>query len=392
MAATTEAAVSASTHNPADAEHFGSEQAASSHDTVAEQTADHGQEGSVSNDTGSAAAALESTADPAERDHIERDVSNILAGLNQEQLASIVAAARASEARNAGADDASAAHVAFGQGVPNLPPGLGQAASALTSIASGFKRTPGNDRTSLGSTSDAEGKDLGDAPPPPGTQHQAEELNGDNKELVADTSAAIAAVKSATDTATAAAIASLGSLAAASHLQHQHSSSTHPHEGIDPADESMDYDSPNGSASPSRALKRQRGPELDRQRKDNHKEVERRRRSAINDGITQLSHIVPGCDAKNTNKGAIIHAAVRYIQDLKHNEASNIEKWTLEKLLMDQAMGDLTAQLDEARAQVDRLRAELDERFADEHQHHHEEAADQHHNGAVDAEYQEAKA
>ena len=200
-----------------------------------------------------------------------------------------------------------------------------------------------------------------------GTEYQADEtLNGENKELDADTSAAIAAVKSATDTATAAAIASLGSLAAASHL---HTPATHPsHED---ADESMDYDSPtNGSASPSRSLKRPRGPELDRQRKDNHKEVERRRRSAINDGITQLSHIVPGCDAKNTNKGAIIHAAVRYIQDLKHNEASNIEKWTLEKLLMDQAMGDLTAQLDDARAQVDRLRAELDERFADAHQLH----------------------
>nr|CDI55416.1 related to centromere binding factor 1 [Melanopsichium pennsylvanicum 4] len=129
----------------------------------------------------------------------------------------------------------------------------------------------------------------------------------------------------------------------------------------------MDYANPQGSPSSanSNPLKRQRGPELDRQRKDNHKEVERRRRSAINEGITQLSHIVPGCDAKNTNKGAIIHAAVRYIQDLKHNEASNIEKWTLEKLLMDQAMGDLTSQLDEARVEVDRLRTELNQRFAE---------------------------
>ena len=73
---------------------------------------------------------------------------------------------------------------------------------------------------------------------------------------------------------------------------------------------------------------KRKGPELDRQRKDNHKEVERRRRSAINDGIVQLSQIVPGCDVKNTNKGSIIIAAVRYIQDLKNNEASNIEKWT----------------------------------------------------------------
>lgn len=40
---------------------------------------------------------------------------------------------------------------------------------------------------------------------------------------------------------------------------------------------------------------------------------------------------------------------MQYIHHLKENEARNIEKWTLEKLLMDQAMGDLQAQLDEMR-------------------------------------------
>lgn len=48
-------------------------------------------------------------------------------------------------------------------------------------------------------------------------------------------------------------------------------------------------------------------------------------------------------------KGAILSRAVQYIHHLKENEARNIEKWTLEKLLMDQAMGDLQAQLDEVR-------------------------------------------
>lgn len=38
---------------------------------------------------------------------------------------------------------------------------------------------------------------------------------------------------------------------------------------------------------------------------------------------------------------------MQYIHHLKENEARNIEKWTLEKLLMDQAMGDLQAQLEE---------------------------------------------
>jgi transcriptional regulator CBF1 len=45
-------------------------------------------------------------------------------------------------------------------------------------------------------------------------------------------------------------------------------------------------------------------------------------------------------------KGAILSRAVQYLQE---NEARNIEKWTLEKLLMDQAMGDLQAQLEEMR-------------------------------------------
>jgi bHLH factor len=48
-------------------------------------------------------------------------------------------------------------------------------------------------------------------------------------------------------------------------------------------------------------------------------------------------------------KGAILSRAVQYIHHLKENEARNIEKWTLEKLLMDQAMGDLQVQLDEIR-------------------------------------------
>ena len=48
-------------------------------------------------------------------------------------------------------------------------------------------------------------------------------------------------------------------------------------------------------------------------------------------------------------KGAILSRAVQYIHHLKENEARNIEKWTLEKLLMDQAMGDLQIQLDEYR-------------------------------------------
>jgi len=85
-----------------------------------------------------------------------------------------------------------------------------------------------------------------------------------------------------------------------------------------------------------------------RQRKDNHKEVERRRRGNINEGINELGRIVPNGSGEKA-KGAILSRAVQYIHHLKENEARNIEKWTLEKLLMDQAMGDLQAQLDEVR-------------------------------------------
>lgn len=86
--------------------------------------------------------------------------------------------------------------------------------------------------------------------------------------------------------------------------------------------------------------------EWTRQRKDNHKEVERRRRGNINEGINELGRIVPNGSGEKA-KGAILSRAVSYIHHLKENEARNIEKWTLEKLLMDQAMGDLQAQLEE---------------------------------------------
>ncbi|KAF2671902.1 hypothetical protein BT63DRAFT_357172, partial [Microthyrium microscopicum] len=80
--------------------------------------------------------------------------------------------------------------------------------------------------------------------------------------------------------------------------------------------------------------------EWHRVRRDNHKEVERRRREAINEGINELSKIVPGCEK---NKGSILQRAVQYIGQLKENEQQNIEKWTLEKLLLDQAITELTS-------------------------------------------------
>ncbi|KAJ3509900.1 hypothetical protein NLJ89_g4972 [Agrocybe chaxingu] len=64
--------------------------------------------------------------------------------------------------------------------------------------------------------------------------------------------------------------------------------------------------------------------EWSRQRKDNHKEVERRRRGNINEGINELGRIVPSGSGEKA-KGAILARAVQYIHHLKENEARNIE-------------------------------------------------------------------
>lgn len=98
--------------------------------------------------------------------------------------------------------------------------------------------------------------------------------------------------------------------------------------------------------------------EWHRQRRENHKEVERRRRDTINAGINELAKIVPGCEK---NKGSILNRAVQYIQQLKENEAANIEKWTLEKLLTDQAIQELQTQVEMLKTENGRLRADLEE-------------------------------
>ncbi|KAF7361217.1 putative transcriptional regulator [Mycena sanguinolenta] len=141
-----------------------------------------------------------------------------------------------------------------------------------------------------------------------------------------------------------------------------------------PADDDGDYvdksDGAEGSKGKTGGGKGRRGgalmgsDEWARQRKDSHKEVERRRRGNINEAIDELARTVPNGSGEKS-KGAILSRAVQYIHHLKENEARNIEKWTLEKLLMDQAMGDLQVQLDEIRKmweeeRMQRQRAEKD--------------------------------
>ena len=78
--------------------------------------------------------------------------------------------------------------------------------------------------------------------------------------------------------------------------------------------------------------------EWKQQRRDSHKEVERRRRESINQAISSLSLLLP---VKETSKAAILSRAAEYIEKLKETENANIEKWTLQKLLSEQSASQL---------------------------------------------------
>lgn len=84
--------------------------------------------------------------------------------------------------------------------------------------------------------------------------------------------------------------------------------------------------------------------------------VERRRRETINEGINELAKIVPGCEK---NKGSILQRAVQFITQLKENESQNIEKWTLEKLLTEQAIAELSSTGDNLKKEVRKLSRDI---------------------------------
>ncbi|KAF2478684.1 hypothetical protein BDY17DRAFT_258145 [Neohortaea acidophila] len=119
----------------------------------------------------------------------------------------------------------------------------------------------------------------------------------------------------------------------------------------------------NIQSSPDKEDSKQNGPavgsdEWHKRRKDNHKEVERRRRETINEGISELSAIVPGCEK---NKGSVLARAVQFIKQLKENETQNIEKWTLEKLLTEQAIAELSGSCDKLKTECQRAWKECEQ-------------------------------
>ncbi|PFH55699.1 hypothetical protein XA68_17811 [Ophiocordyceps unilateralis] len=133
--------------------------------------------------------------------------------------------------------------------------------------------------------------------------------------------------------------------------QHQ-GSAPPPANGVQPPGPRYSASSAAANAKPSVGSE-----EWHKMRKDNHKEVERRRRETINEGINELAKIVPGCEK---NKGSILQRAVSFISQLKENEQQNIEKWTLEKLLTEQAITELSASNDKLKQECERLYRELE--------------------------------
>ncbi|GAA5838586.1 hypothetical protein JCM3766R1_006020 [Sporobolomyces carnicolor] len=97
--------------------------------------------------------------------------------------------------------------------------------------------------------------------------------------------------------------------------------------------------------------------EWEASRKANHKEVERRRRETINAGLDALAALLPptpapppgpagSARAAKPNKSEILGQGIEYIHTLKraHHEDSN--RWGLEKVLKDQEIKRLQAEVD----------------------------------------------
>ncbi|GAB1726527.1 hypothetical protein NU195Hw_g2452t1 [Hortaea werneckii] len=116
--------------------------------------------------------------------------------------------------------------------------------------------------------------------------------------------------------------------------------------------------SPSASLNPNMAKPSVGSEEWHKVRRDNHKEVERRRRETINEGINELAKIVPGCEK---NKGSILARAVQFITQLKENETQNIEKWTLEKLVTEQALTELSSSCDKLKVECQRAWTECEQ-------------------------------
>ncbi|KAF9894059.1 basic helix-loop-helix protein [Aspergillus nanangensis] len=92
-------------------------------------------------------------------------------------------------------------------------------------------------------------------------------------------------------------------------------------------------------------------PEWHQIRKNNHKEVERRRREAINEGINQISRLVPNCDK---NKGAILQRAIEYICQLHEEKNKMSERWEQNNMTTTHAINEISSQNSKLKVEVNR--------------------------------------
>jgi transcriptional regulator CBF1 len=81
--------------------------------------------------------------------------------------------------------------------------------------------------------------------------------------------------------------------------------------------------------------------------------VERRRREVINEGIENISKIVPGCEK---NKGAVLQRTHQYITELQAKEHS----WQNERATCEIALKELTSR-------VDRMKQSAEQAWAESH-------------------------
>lgn len=92
-------------------------------------------------------------------------------------------------------------------------------------------------------------------------------------------------------------------------------------------------------------------------RKLNHKEVERRRRETINVAIKELQEMVP---TAHNNKAQVIRKAADTIRKMKEQEETNVNKWTLEKIITDQAIAELASSNEKLKSELEKAYREIE--------------------------------
>ncbi|PGH03349.1 hypothetical protein AJ80_08709 [Polytolypa hystricis UAMH7299] len=92
-------------------------------------------------------------------------------------------------------------------------------------------------------------------------------------------------------------------------------------------------------------------PEWHQIRKNNHKEVERRRRETINEGINEIAKMVPGCEKA---KGSILQRAIQYINKLQDEQKEMAARWDTANLTTNHAIAEISAQNVKLKQEVNR--------------------------------------